>query len=95
SMSSSHAGATHFGLLALSFFFAGDFFVLRFELCRLAMKRLAAPGTVDGSRLVQRIAEIPSTGALGLERIVTAGDAVAVVGIIRAKAAAHGAAFGD
>jgi hypothetical protein len=72
-------------------FFSGR---LRLELRRLAMKCLAAPRTVDGSRLGQRVAEVPSTGALGLERVVAADDAVSVVCVIRAKASAHGAALG-
>jgi hypothetical protein len=70
-------------------------FFLTFELRRLTMKGLAAPRTVDGSRLAQRIAEIPSTRTLGFERVMAADDAMLIVRVIRAKAAADGAALGD
>jgi len=59
------------------------------------MKRLAALRAMDGSRFAQRIAEIPSTIALGLEGLVAADDAVAIIRVIGAKTAADRAAFGD
>jgi hypothetical protein len=73
---------------ALRFRFSG------FEFRRLTMKCLAASRTVDGSSLVQRIAEVPPTGALGLEGIVAADDAVPVVGVVGSEAATHGTALG-
>src|SRR5581483_239967 len=76
-------------------FFAAARFAgrLRVEVRRFAMKCLAAAGTVDGARLVQRVVEITAARALGLERVVSADDAVAIVFVIGAKATADGAAF--
>jgi hypothetical protein len=76
-------------------FFAFGFRVLRVEFRRLAMKRLAAPRAMDGSRFAQRIAEIPSTGAFGLERLLSADDAIAIIRVVGAKTAAHSATFRD
>src|SRR5262249_45379813 len=69
--------------------------VLRVEFWRFAMKCLATPRAVDRTSLVERVTEIPSTGALGFERVIAADDAEAVVRVVGAKAAAHGTALGS
>ena len=76
------------------FFFAVDF-DLRFELGRLAMKCLPAAWAVNRARLNECEVELAPTRALAVERVVAADDAVSVVRVIRAKAAAHGAPLRD
>jgi hypothetical protein len=59
------------------------------------MERLPAAWTVDWARFVERVSEIASTTALGLERFVAANDAIAIVALIRAESTANGAMFSD
>jgi len=73
--------------------FFGDFFLLVFR--RLAMKRLPAAWTVNRPAFVERVGEVASATTLRLERFVATDDAIAIVSLVGAKAAADRAVFGD
>ena len=79
-------------------FFAAAFFLAAFLLLvfrRLAMKRLSAAWTVDLAWFVERVCKVASAATLRLERLVATNDAIAIVSLVGAKAAADRAVFGD
>jgi hypothetical protein len=56
---------------------------------RLAMKCFPASRAVNGAALVKRVLEGTAAGALGLERLVAAEDAEAVLDFVGAESPAH------
>jgi hypothetical protein len=66
---------------------------LAVELLRLAMEGAPAPRTMNRAALLQRVVERASAGARALERLVTASDAVTVVGVVRTEASADRTPF--
>src|SRR2546428_9754734 len=71
---------------------------LRIEIRRSPLQRSSAARTMQRRALVallERVVVVASAGALALERVVAADDAEDVGVGVMAKAAAHGAPFGE
>ena len=81
----------------LGFDFAFDLLpvALGIVLRRLPTERAAAPRAMHGARLGNHVVKRSAASTLAFESIVSADDAVIVIGIVCPKAAADGAAFSD